>query len=85
MCIHLGVTLWISRAPEPSKILADRSKYIVRMSNDSMDRKAGIKASSPLASSSQLLDYERQMTEDLISEDALCITSSGMGWQKVGM
>lgn len=38
---------------------------------------------APICSSAQLLDYERQIVEDLITEDALCITSSGMGWQKV--
>ena len=37
------------------------------------------------AHQSPLLDYERQIVQGLVEEDSLCIMSSGMGWQKVGI
>ena len=37
------------------------------------------------AHQSALLDYERQIVQGLVEEDSLCIMSSGMGWQKVGI
>ncbi|GAX84863.1 hypothetical protein CEUSTIGMA_g12284.t1 [Chlamydomonas eustigma] len=33
--------------------------------------------------SAHLLNYERQIVQDLIQEDALCVMSAGMGWQKI--
>ena len=30
-----------------------------------------------------LLPFQRQIVQELIAEDGLCILSAGMGWQKV--
>lgn len=40
-------------------------------------------ASPPGTGSAYLLSYERQLVQEMIEEDALCIMSTGMGWQKV--
>lgn len=36
-----------------------------------------------LLSPAPLLQYERQIIDDLIDQDALCILASGMGWHRV--
>lgn len=40
-------------------------------------------ATPPGTGGAYLLSYERQLVQEMIEEDALCIMSTGMGWQKV--